>query len=196
MRRPVLVVGILLLISCGSKDLTRENAKPLLEQALSEGELVKPIRKGQFYNCGFASRRDVRLMELMHEMGLVTPKECQVKSSNSSYELTPQGKEAGFTFREFRMAGDTGDGRWAPTISVGAPCYHPSLADVTGVTSASPTEAIVEFEIDWEPTPGFQSYPSVFEAILGHCDNTGPTEMRALFRLYDDGWRIIEVGNT
>ena len=68
---------------------------------------------------------------------------------------------------------------------------HPSIVEVTGITGTE-TEKTVEFTWEYGPPP--EPVRACLEAVGGtdYGDGLG-FGGEALFRLYDDGWRMSEV---
>jgi len=69
-------------------------------------------------------------------------------------------------------------------ISTGGPVvlYHKSFVEVTGLTTQDEVTTMAEYDWQWAPTD--------IGRKLGVTDR-GRTTERALFRRYDDGWRLM-----
>jgi hypothetical protein len=63
------------------------------------------------------------------------------------------------------------------------PIFRREFIEVTGITSSEPSTAVAEFTSRWIPT----DYGKELGAVT-----SAPEAGNANFRLYDDGWRLIQ----
>ena len=126
---------LLLIISCGPKDLTREEAKRILD---SDPHFT-PVQS---------------LMHRIHVLAGTTATACDNKP-------------------------------WPPPNDA---AYPRVVTEVTGITMPAAGETgrrIVEFKWEW--------MQEKLSPDLARCLFPSPKPATAVFQLYDDGWRVVEV---
>lgn len=181
------LVAVLVAISAAcSSDLTRSSAAALLEEAPAHSKpLVYTLREGTVtpqWSPLEASRNDAKTWTALAREGLIELEDLGRDPTAfgppffNRYEirLTDKGRE---TF-------DAGpEGTWSIVVA------HKRVQEVTGIVKHIPTVADVEYTWSYELEsplaelclPGLGTTPE---------DITRPQKGRAVFRKFDDGWRL------
>ena len=96
---------------------------------------------------------------------------CQFNSCAVDVSLTPKGAEESKGWKKIS------DKAWM------VPIFRREFIEVTGIMSSEPSTAVAEFTSRWIPT----DYGKEMGAVT-----SAPETGNATFRLYDDGWRLIQ----
>jgi len=183
--RSIAVIAIafcMVFAACGSKQLSRSQAARLIKESYTQtpqiGDNVKFIQfpvmtNGTIYQPGYGD--GVRMSDLQgyEEAGWITfaVRSCGVIACVANVSLTPKGVTQSKGWKEVLR------NLWRVPIS------RRDFVEVTGITSQDPNTAVVEFTYRWVPTEDGKEWGAVPSA---------PEASTANFRLYDDGWRLIQ----
>ena len=175
----------LILTACGSKELSRSKAAKLIKekyytsQAIESSTQTTQIaemkdevvgQSGSAFGIRGGGLPDLRNYEKAGWITLVV-RRCQFNSCAVDVSLTPKGAEESKGWKKIS------DKVWV------VPIFQREFIDVTGITSSEPSTAVAEFTSRWIPTD--------YGKELG-ATPSAPEAGNANFRLYDDGWRLIQ----
>jgi hypothetical protein len=175
----------LVLTACGSKELGRSKAAKLIkdkyytQQMIENGAQTTQVaemkdqvvgQSGSVFGIRGGGLPDLRNYEKAGWITLVV-RRCQFNACAVDVSLTPKGAEESKGWKK------TSDKVWM------VPIFRREFIEVTGITSSKPSTAVAEFTSRWIPT----DYGKELGAVT-----SAPEAGNANFRLYDDGWRLIQ----
>jgi hypothetical protein len=175
----------LVLTACGSKELSRSKAVKLIKEKYYTPETIEGSaqttqvaemkdqvvgQSGSVFGIRGGGLPDLRNYEKAGWITLVV-RRCQFNSCAVDVALTPKGASESTGWKK------TSDKVWV------VPIFRREFVDVTGITSSEPSTAVAEFTSRWIPTD--------YGKELG-ATPPAPETGNANFRLYDDGWRLIQ----
>jgi hypothetical protein len=168
MMRKILVllsVAAVCLTGCSTsnpKTLTRSKAKEMLEAS----KFLDP------------SKPTISLTKTDMEQGEKAGYWHVQRGTQTDCALTPEGQKV------FSSAACYISPEWGGTVNPTA-ALKPKIVEVTGISGASATYKEVEFTWTWD----WSALPSDAQHIF---DGHPPEKQTAAFRLYDEGWRVVE----
>jgi len=181
----VAITFCLVLTSCGSKELSRSKAAKLIkekyytQQMIENGAQTTQVaemkdqvvgQSGSAFGIRGGGLPDLRNYEKAGWITLVV-RRCQFNSCAVDVSLTPKGASESTGWKKIS------DKVWM------VPIFRREFIEVTGITSSEPSTAVAEFTSRWIPTD--------YGKELG-ATPSAPETGNASFRLYDDGWRLVQ----
>jgi hypothetical protein len=181
MRRLFLVTcSLVVLVGCGSKDLTRGTATRVLNAALAERFLDGRFPSEEFTNIGFVQSENLCL----ENAGIWNAWQVQAREKDRIYiDISTKGQQ--FFVKASPHAYDHSILFATPKVSA----IPRVVVAVTGISDETPVgvNKVALFTWKWDVS----SLPrDVKNCITGshHTRNA-----LATFRRFDDGWRLVEV---
>jgi hypothetical protein len=192
MRRLFLVMySLVVLVGCGSKELTRGTVTKVLNSALAEQvldprfpviDLAHPT-PDEFNSIVFAQSENLCL----ESAGIWTAWQAQAKEKDRSHiDISTKGRQLFFS---------ASPGAYDPTILIAGPKVSTIprvVVAVTGISDETPVgvNKVALFTWNWDVS----SLPQDVKACITtsqHARNAVAT-----FRLFDDGWRLVKVATA
>ena len=169
----VLVVAAVCVCCSSSKDLSRGNARDLVEKQFKDGSTVEFRVNWQAIQQGKDADEDTMSTVRAGLWELVDRNPANPQDRSKIIRLTPKGQ------KYFLLYVPWPDG---PAVLTSKFTIRPDVS-VTGITDgALPSSKVVLYTLTWH-----NNYPSEVGAIGSkEWTNTG----RLAARLYDDGWRV------
>lgn len=191
MYRSIVAVALtfcMILAACGSKELSRSKAAKLIKekfytpQMIQDGMQTTQISNmnnnpvGQSGNAMIPGHNlpDLRNYEKAGWITLVV-RRCQTGICFVDVSMTSKGVEESKGWK--KITNVVGEKVWE------VPKFQREFVEVTGITSSDPSTAVVEYTSRWIPTENGKEMGEV---------PTAPKSNTVNFRLYDDGWRLIQ----
>jgi hypothetical protein len=181
----IVLIFCVALTACGSKELSRSKAARLIkeqyytQQMIEKGAQTTQVsemksqvvgQSGSIFGVRGGGLPDLRNYEKAGWITLVV-RGCKFNSCAVDVSLTPKGLAESKGWRKLS------DRVWM------VPIFKHEFIDVTGITSPEPSVAVAEFTSRWIPT----DYGKELGAVP-----SAPETSTANFRLYDDGWRLVQ----
>jgi len=179
MRRTIhlFVVGIIAAIflagGCGKQELTRSKAKKLIESSKQFSPAIPSFKISK-------EGMEIGIREGMWEQSPGGILDLTDKGKTFISKFSPHYKGGIFAFAET-------PGRLIPEncdVTLSNPCER-QVVEITGITDTERNTKLVNYNWGWK----WVDIPDMIKQCLGGIEPR-PSEGRAEFRLYDDGWRL------